>query len=313
MKGKRHCYRCLKEILPTEQSHYGLHRSCFQVWFQEALDPYPFANELPVFQSLVVRSQTNSSTSTSSVLSSNFQGSYKKYSATLGVKHYILKVEEKKYPELPATEYLCNQIAEFLKIPVPPYYLVQFEDEENNFISFVTENFMASLPGTNLKHIYHYLDKLPANFNCQTILEVIKDNSTRKKDVKVFIEMCLFDAFIGNHDRHGRNLGFVETSKGKFLAPVYDNPSYIGIEELFLKSDLEPKGKIATQRTGEPTMKDYVIEFKRLNFQNVISNFRKRVKLEKIFPLIENAFISTDRKIALKNLVQKRYKELMDE
>lgn len=311
MGKKKYCFKCLEEILSVEQQHYGLHASpCFQVWFQEALDP--FTNEFPVFQSLVRKSQADSSASP--ILSSNFQGRYKKYSAVLGTKHYILKVEEEKYPELPATEYLCNQIADFLKIPVPLYRLIRFEDAENNFVSFVTSNFMSDLPGTNLKHIYHYLNKPFENFNCQIILEVIKSNSIRKKDVKIFIEMCLFDALIGNHDRHGRNLGFIETSKGKFLSPIYDNPSYVGIEEeLFLKSDLEPKGKISTQHTNDPTMKDYVIEFKRLGFQNIISNFKKNVKLEKIFYLIDNSFISVNRKLALKNLIKKRYKELKDE
>jgi serine/threonine protein kinase HipA of HipAB toxin-antitoxin module len=43
--------------------------------------------------------------------------------------------------------------------------------------------------------------------------------------------MCLFDALVGNHDRHGRNIALIETRKGHILSPFYDNPSYIGIED----------------------------------------------------------------------------------
>jgi len=307
---KQYCYKCLQEILPSDQKHYGLHaQPCFQVWFQDALDPFTNDITLPVFKSLMIKSQTESLSD--SVLSSNFQGRYKKYSAELGAKHYILKVQENDYPELPATEYLCNQIADLLKIPVPNYYLIRFEENDNNFVSFVVENFMAILNGANLKHIYHYLNKLPDDFNCETILEVIKTNSIRKKDVDVFVNMCLFDALIGNHDRHGKNFGFVETSEGKILAPIYDNPSYVGIEEFFLTSDLEPKGKIATHKTDNPSMKDYVREFKRLGFQEIIAIFHKRVKLKEIFFLIDNAFISENRKNALKKLILKRHAELL--
>jgi len=311
MKNQEPCLKCLKEISPSDTQHYGLHSPCFQVCFQEALNPFTSNSELPTFKSIMLKSQQN--TNSDSILSSNFQGRYKKYSATLGDKHYILKVQEKEYPELPATEFLCNQIAEFLKIPVPNYYLLRFEDSGVNFLTFVVTNFMTNLNGANLKHIYHYLDKLPENFNCEAILEVIRNNSTHTKDIKIFMEMCLFDSLIGNHDRHGRNLGFIETSKGKTLAPIYDNPSYIGIEELFLESDLEPKGKIGTKHTNNPTMKDYLLEFKRLGFHENIVNFQKRIKLETIFRLIDISFVSFKRKNALKKLINKRYKELTNE
>lgn len=309
---KQYCYKCLQEILPSDEKHYGLHaRPCFQMWFQDAFDPFTNDVTLPVFKSLMLKSQPESLSNT--VLSSNFQGRYKKYSAELGTKHYILKVQENDYPELPATEYLCNQIAELLKIPIPKHYLISFGDNDNSFISFVVENFMASLNGANLKHIYHYLNKLPDDFNCQAILKVINANSIRKKDINVFIEMCLFDALIGNHDRHGKNFGFIEKHEGKLLAPIYDNPSYVGIEELFLTSDLEPKGKIATTEVENPSMKDYVIEFKKLGFQKIITGFQKRINLKEIFFLINNAFISENRKNALKKLISKRHAELLHE
>lgn len=314
MKIGNRCYRCLKELKASEgKSHYGLHLSCFQVWFQGALPLFESNAILPSFRSLMLQPQEDDIYQ-NIVLSSNFLGRYKKYSAVLGKKQYILKVQEKDYPELPATEYLCNQIAELLKIPVPNYYLVRFDQEENNLIAFVVTNFMQDLQGANLKHIYHYLQKLPEDFNCQTILKVIQSNSSKIRDKKTFIEMCLFDALIGNHDRHGRNFGFIETSKGKVLAPVYDNPSYIGIEEeTFLKADLEPAGKIATKNTHNPTMKDYILEFRRLGFEKEIVNFRKRVNLEKIYSLVECAFISQNRKDALKQLINKRYRELINE
>jgi len=309
MKKNRYCFRCLQEIQVLDEAHYGLHRSCFEVWFQNALEPFSNNLELPVFSSLMLKSTDNVSLS-ASMLTSNFQGRYKKYSAILGTKHYILKVQEDDYPELPATEYLCNQIAELFGIPVPNYYFVQFGINEKNISSFVVENFMTALAGANLKHIYHYFGDLEDGLNCETIIKIIRNNSTEKNDIKTFIETCFFDSLIGNNDRHGRNLGFIETSKGKVLAPIYDNPSYVGIEELFLEYDLEPNGKIATKKINNPSMKDYVNEFKRLGYQKNILDFQKKVNLEKVFSLIQNSFISLKRKDALKKLVVKRFKEL---
>ena len=141
------------------------------------------------------------------IATSFFHGKFRKYSAQLGDKHYILKVEQEDVPALPATEYLCNQIAQAIGLHVPAHYLIRFE---GTLTSFVVNNFMHNRQASNLIHIYRFLDS-PNNFTCEGILKIIDKEVGRFTDVCRFVELCLFDSLrIGNHDRHGRNLRLIK-------------------------------------------------------------------------------------------------------
>ncbi len=292
------CLKCKQSI--SEPVVYGLHQKCFTEWFNHAdtefmdLDP-----------------QKSTSTNTSPKIQKQkdtfFHGRYLKYSARLGQTEYILKVQEPKFPELPLVEYLCNQIATELKIEVPPHYLIDF----NGRITFVTRNFMQDYSGT-LNHIYRYIQEGEDYHNCEEIAKTILAQTGRLSDIAKFIETCLFDVLIGNNDRHGRNIGIIETSSTKKIAPMYDNPSCIGTEEeFFLKSDINPSGCIWTKDSKHPTAKDYIKEFQRLGYESVVNQFSKKVisKSSKIIDLTQNAILSPLRKTALITLIQKRLRE----
>jgi hypothetical protein len=236
-----------------------------------------------------------------------FHGRYLKYSARLGQTQYILKVEEERFPELPLVEYLCNQIAEQLKIEVPPHHLIDF----NGHIAFVTRNFMQDYAGT-LNHIYKFLPVGDENYNCEVIANAILSQTGRLADVAKFIETCLFDSLIGNNDRHGRNIGIIETSSTKKVSPMYDNPSCIGTEEdFFLKSDINPSGCIWTKDSKHPKAIDYIHEFQRLGYESIVKQFSNKViaKSSNIIDLAQAAVLSPVRKNALITLLQKRLKE----
>jgi hypothetical protein len=236
-----------------------------------------------------------------------FHGAFRKYSSQLGNHHYILKVIQKEHPELPATEFLCNQIYESLNIHIPDYYLIRYP---NHHYCFVTKNFMHKLQNASLIHIYHYL-KNRDEYNCEKIVSLIGKMTGRRIEQERFVYLTLADSLIGNHDRHGRNLGFIQTPKGIQLAPFYDNPSYIGLDDDFmLGADLQLRGAIFTKQTNEPTLKDYVQEWNRLGYENVIIRFRQHVSLNKIQDLVERSFIGEKRQKALMRLISQRQEEL---
>ncbi len=296
------CYKCHKSVTPQEM-HYGLHKRCFNEWFN--------TKNKEDFQDIVSHSLGSSEPEMgknkfSAMASSFFQGKFKKYSAKLGEKAYILKIQEEGYPELPQTEYLCNQIAEILEIEIPSYYLISFA---NTVPTFVCKNFMQQQNGTNLVHIYHFLDD-KCQYNCETLYKIILENTQKMTDGKRFIESTLFDSLIGNHDRHGRNLALIQSHRGYELAPLYDNPSNLGIEiEALLEAQLEPRGKIATHLTDEPTITDYILEWKRLGQEEHVMHFYRKINIEKILKKIEISFIQEKRKNALARLISKRYRE----
>lgn len=300
--SEKRCLKCLKP-LSNGPHDYGLHRSCFLSWFK--------LKEPLEFTSLARKSSNkeHENKDQNHDNSSFFHGKFRKYSADLGGTSYILKVKEQEAPELPDVEYLSNQIAEALDIPIANYYFIEFSDER----TFVTKNFVGKKTNTNLSHIYHYQqDKVSRD--CETLLNIIAEETGRFVDIETFINVCLFDSLIGNHDRHGRNLGILVTAKGPALAPIYDNPSALGLENgEWLKADFSPKGRIPTKTTQEPTAQDYVIEFIRLGYLEQVQSFSKRLNLAKINTLIDDSFCSALMKSAYKKLVHKRTQEIHDE
>ncbi len=296
------CFCCGKDV-DIQQLRHGLHERCFTNSFglEAFID----------FSDVIVRSSTQPILTTENKplrkMASFFHGKFKKYSATLAGTAYILKVKQEGYPELPATEFLCNQIARQLNLEVPSFFFIRFEESLETFVS---RNFMQDHPSSNLVHIYHYL-KEDHEFTCEHLVQIIGEQTGRLRDIERFVELCLFDSLVGNHDRHGRNLGFIQTAKGLHLSPFFDNPSYLGTEtEDLLDADIAPRGTISTSETEKPSMNDYVREFKQLGYLGVITRFKENMSLEKITALIDESFMSPKRKTAILTLLHKRLQEL---
>ena len=317
------CFKCHKTI--RNEPFYGLHTTCFQQWFNLL--------KLSKFYDLDFKKSRSYSSSIpidsfKKNKNSFYHGRYIKYSAKLGGQQYILKMEESNFSALPAMEYLCNQIASHLGLKTPEHYLIQFNEpsditekglinqESKSRMVFVTKNFMQKYPNGTLHHIYKFLPKGDEHYNCQNIIKVIMEQTNKPVEVKKFIEICLFDSFIGNGDRHGRNLGLIDTGKNKKLAPMYDNPSNFGIwPEEALGQHCNFSGCIWTDSTKEPTIKDYVYEFKRLNkaeYSPICFQFiRKTIsQFPKIIMKIKYSEISEKRKEAFIRFLNDRLKDL---
>lgn len=299
------CLKCRKDL--DTDVVYGLHSQCFRKWFN-----LPKVDEFKDIERKSAASKdpkNDEPFAMSDINSSFFQGKFKKYSAILNGESYILKVKETEFPELPDVEYVCNQIAEELKIPVADHYLIDWQGVR----TFVTKNFVRSSCGLlNLNHIYHYL-KETDTFDCETLLRVIEDQTKRFIDIDIFVKVCLFDALIGNHDRHGRNLGLLESPKGLQLSPIYDNPSALGLESgAFLQAQFSPKGKIFTKASKEPTLRDYISEFDRLGYSESVQEFCADLDVDKLLEIIDQSSCSDLMKSALKRLIETRAKEITD-
>lgn len=293
------CCHCCQALSSEDTCLYGLHENCFRECFGSCED----------FVDLIARSQSAPPRPESQCRRniSFFHGAYRKYSARLGKINYILKVQQKEYPELPATEFLSNQIFRCLNIPVPDHYLIKYPEE--NFC-FVTKNFMSDLTASTLDHIYHFVTD-EKKHDCENLVRIIGEKTQRKKEQEKFVFLTLADSLIGNHDRHGRNLAFIRSAKGILLSPFYDNPSALALEDSsILGADLQPRGSIFTKDSDKPTMKDYVLEWSRLGYNDVVQRFKKNLRLKKIENLIEKSHLSEKRKQALLRLILKRYEEL---
>ena len=314
------CLKCQKEI--KRRAFYGLHPSCFVDGF-DLKEEQKFSHWDPKksYSSIINSSQDT-----------HYQGRYLKYSARMGPIKYILKLQEKDYEDLPAMEYLCNQIASLLKIKVPEYYLIKISESDlgikdkafsNSYMNplgensearmaFVTKNFLQAQIGT-LHHIYKYLPKGKKHYNCERIIKVIQEQTGKLKDTERFVEITLFDSFIGNNDRHGRNLGIIDTGKSRTLAPMYDNPSYLGlVSETLLGASFNISGCIQTLASRKPKMRDYIQEFERLNLKKACMKFIKKTErnFSKILETVRLAWISDNRKKAFSRFLEQQVKEM---
>lgn len=290
------CYRCNKLLEDSLQVKHGLHPSCFEEWFN-LVDAEEEFRHLSFERDAQEGKQAYINTSF-------FHGKFKKYSADLGGKKYILKMSQ-EYPELPRMEYLCNQIGALVGLDIPKHYMLHFQGEQD---CFVTYNFMQDFPPATLEHGWRFL-KESDKYNLEILLGVVEKYTGRFTEIQKFIQMCLFDALTGNHDRHGRNFGLIRTSQGYQFSPCYDNPSYFGIAE-FLGAHHSPRCVITTYSTEEPMMKDYIEEFVRLGFKEEIMSFRKRVDIEKIRVLVGQSFVSKARQSAFLRFMEGTYQEL---
>ena len=221
-------------------------------------------------------------------------------------------------------EYICNKTASLLNLDIPKYYLIRYQgenkkdsdprgDKEPGLITFVTRNFMQDYKGGTLHHIYKFLPKGEANHNCEKIINVLFQQTGRLVDIAKFIKICLFDSLIGNNDRHGRNLGIIDTGKHKKLAPMYDNPSFFGIEkDEIISANFNISGSIWTSFSKEPTLLDYIQEFKVLGFEKICLQFLDKAKSQsqKIIKEVEFSKISKKKKKAFIKFLNKQLKSM---
>lgn len=304
-----YCLRCNKHLM-AKDAHYGQHLDCFEQIFR--------VTGRVEFDSLIRKSSTSGlekdakEIRTSPHLTSYFGGNYRKYEGVLSGAKYILKLSKPEYPELAPVEYVCNKIAYHCGLVIPtPFTLI---DIGKGDLAFVSRNFMdKQFQHATLNHIYHYSPLHdPESYNVEMLGKVIYYETGSAVDIDMFFRALLFDALIGNHDRHGRNLALIETAGSKRLTPIYDNPSSLGLElGAILNATFSPRGKIWTKYSHEPEMIEYLDELKRLGVINIANDFYKEIKIEKIIEYIDQSLsLSEAMRNALKKLILKRFKDL---
>lgn len=300
------CLFC-KSSLEAKIAKHGHHPECFQKLFELRDEKSDFLELMP---SKI--EEASGQKIESRIASSFFHGAFKKYSTRIENKRFILKVQETACPDLPIIEYVSNLMARDLGLDVPDFYYVLLN---NQVPTFVTRNILDFHDKSNLVHIWHYL-KIDGSTDVKelsivNLMQILENETKRPLDLKNFIEVCLFDMFIGNHDRHGRNLALIEKQSSKILCPVYDNPSYIGIlDSSMLGMQVNACGKIYTENKQEPLIDDYIEEFIELGHQEIVESFVKKLKNYNIEKPFTGIRMNLKRKKAFKEMIERNLARL---
>ena len=170
---------------------------------------------------------------------------------------YIVKVGHKRYPNESITEQIFTEIGKELGVKIADSQIFEIE----GIIRFCSKHFHKESQILNhgaeiLSRFFEqpneeWIDRLEkdktikARINIDDVILAIKQEFKEDSEVliKEFIDMLLFDCFVGNNDRHYYNWGvltFISEKQPPYFAPIYDtarglwwNSSDKAIVELF--------------------------------------------------------------------------------
>ena len=161
-----------------------------------------------------------------------YGGSEKKFGIIIGKHEYMIKFQ--KYNNFGKeiynhiSEYIGSHIFELFGFNVQQTFLGLYNGKEvvacKNFIEnnyqFVPFNDVGESTLDNNKERY--------NYSYEDIMQMLIDNgklTNVQNTIKLFWEIFVMDALLGNFDRHGGNWGFLKKDNKYISAPIFDNGS----------------------------------------------------------------------------------------
>lgn len=216
-------------------------------------------------------------------------------------KKYFVKVQSASNPELPFVEYLCNMIAYQVGLDIAPFGIVSLDCK----YSFVSEDFLNN-GKIESKFLYDFIE--PQIVDLEQIVHSVLGHGVKVADILPMFAVWMYDALIGNNDRHACNMMFIRNREDWILSPSYDNHSHLGLNE---KPDNSLKiSKPHIKDNKSPTVADIVAEGKRLGFdvsfyKSILSQKEEVLKIIRGFQPI-----GRERKKALREYIINQYRIL---
>lgn len=154
---------------------------------------------------------------------------------------YLFKESINSYPDQYWTEVVAYIISNHLDIKVPPAFPA-VREIDGELVPGVLMEWLYDPNSESLVHGGDFLKQIIPDFDTQTgkqhnlkdmlrLLRVLAQHAMLKTDVQEWLsDMALFDALIGNTDRHQENWGFVYRSEQLEMSAFYDNGTSLGHE-----------------------------------------------------------------------------------
>lgn len=228
--------------------------------------------------------------------------------------NYIFKPQTESYAQLPENEDLTMHLAEAAKIKVVPHSLIRLADGR---LGYITKRIDRTENGEKIDmEDMCQLTLHPTEYKYKGSYEQIAKtiatySDTPKLDLANYMQLLLFCFVIGNNDMHLKNFSLYRPAKDYRMTPAYD---------LLNVAIANPKDKeeMALTLSGRKTrlrLSDFVDAAKSMGLEenlvyNLIGALRKA--LPKWQTLIQNSFLSEEKKKEYEELVLSRLRRLQN-
>lgn len=222
--------------------------------------------------------------------------------------NYILKPQNADYPQMPENEHLSMKLAELFKIDIVPVNMIRLLSGE---LCYITKRIDRNPDGSK-NHMIDFLQIIELTDKYKGSMEslgaAIGDLSVNTLLDKLrFFESAVFNYIIGNNDMHLKNHSMILSDIGWVLSPFYDLLNV----KMILPKDKEDMalllgGKKENFNKGHF---NHLGEVLKLNEKQINAVFKRPVKwLPEAIQLIDDSFLSNERKSKYKKFIEKRTK-----
>lgn len=169
-------------------------------------------------------------------------GTKEKFWTRLKSKEYLFKIGRENTLEN-CSEKIAYEIAKLIQLEVAEYefatYVNGYERQGVASKKFIENNARLILGNEILNMLIVNYDKNARNNELSSVLALMKLTESTNN----FSGYLVFDALIGNQDRHHENWGFISSKSGLTLAPSFDHASGLASKV----SEQEAKNRLTTQ------------------------------------------------------------------
>ncbi len=305
--------KCLSCYLPIEQGQLEYHPRCAKDFFGKAEAP-PLSFALDEIEQLaketVERSITVPGVQPKLSLGwiNSMEHEHKNRLTIMNVLdgNYILKPPVEIYPQMPENEHLSMKLAALFGVEIVPVNLIRLASGE---ISFITKRIDRNNNGSK-NHLIDFLQILELEDKYKGTMEQLgrkigELSVNTLLDKLRFFELTVFNYLIGNNDMHLKNFSMLLSPGGWVLSPAYDLIN----AKIILPKDKEETALLLGGKKLSFN-KDYFTRFAvalKLNEKQIQSVYKRIDKwLPKAMNLIDSSFLTEERKIEYKSLVNER-------
>ncbi len=220
--------------------------------------------------------------------------------------NYILKPQNKTFPEMPENEHLTMKMAEIFGISAVPSSLIRLKSGE---LSYITKRIDRKENGEKI-HMQDMFQITEAFDKYRSSLEKIgkaitEYSSNTLLDILRFYEVILFSYITGNNDMHLKNFSLIRNNEDWEFSPAYDLLNV----HLHLPEDKEETALTLAGKKSRLTKNDFIQLGLKFNLTDKqISNSFKRLKKreKKMLTLIGKSFLTPENQEKYKVMITSR-------